>query len=73
MPTGTKKEKTVLIERVENGWIVRPFSPCDYSNGCAASGRVWVFNSMVALVSALPDIVQGPTLAPDNKIPNEPL
>lgn len=60
-----------MIERVENGWIVRPFEPCSSSY----PRKLWVFRDMSDLLRALPNIIEGPerALPIANQIPNEPL
>lgn len=48
--------KTLLIETVTNGWIVRPFSPCrDWV--VADRPAIAVFNRMIDLQEALPDLL----------------
>lgn len=48
--------KTLLIETVTNGWIVRPFSPCrDWV--VADRPEIAVFNRMIDLQTALPDLL----------------
>lgn len=45
--------KTILIETVTNGWIVRPFSPgCDWAQGEKSS--IAVFTKIEDLQSAIP-------------------
>jgi hypothetical protein len=65
-----------MIERVENGWIVRPFEPCpEWACSQAGPRKLWVFRDMSDLLRALPDIIEGPerALPIANQIPNEPL
>lgn len=48
--------KTLMIETVTNGWIVRPFTPCrDWGN--VDQGIIAVYNNLVDLQSDLPRLL----------------
>lgn len=50
--------KTILIERVSNGWIVRPFDPC--ANWANSDRKAMaVFTAMKDLQDALPTLMTG--------------
>jgi len=49
--------KTILIETVTNGWIVRPFQPCD-SWASGDREEISVFTDLVKLKEALPSLLQ---------------
>lgn len=70
-----KREKTILIECVENGWIVRPFSPNRWQDGISCSSRLWVFSDLKALLESVSEIIEVPDegFSVSNHIPNEPL
>jgi hypothetical protein len=83
-PVKEKREKMISIERVENGWIIRPFSPHDWSQGLASSNRIWVASTMPELLAIVDHNVEnpdGPSLSDilddarrrANHIPNEPV
>lgn len=48
--------KTILIEGVSNGWIVRPFSPCEswMKSDCP---EIAVFTTIESLAEALPRLL----------------
>ncbi len=51
--------KTISIERVSNGWIVRPFSACEgWARG--ESVAIAVFTDMAAMQTALPGFFEAP-------------
>lgn len=50
--------KTILIEHVSNGWIVRPFDPCA-NWACSDRQAMAVFTKMDDLQKALPELLQG--------------
>jgi hypothetical protein len=49
--------KTILIERVANGWLVRPFSSCE---NWAYGGRseMYIYKTMEELQAGLPELVK---------------
>ena len=51
--------KSLLIETVSNGWIVRPFTPST-EWACADAPVISVFNSMEALIFNLPKLLSLP-------------
>lgn len=52
------KTSTVTIEKVSNGWIVRPFTPgkCDWAEQDIPD--VWVFKTVEELCSELPKLLE---------------
>lgn len=48
--------KTILIEQVSNGWIVRPFQPCE-GWATAERGVISVFTTIESLQAALPELL----------------
>ena len=55
--------KTILIERVSNGWIARPFQPC--SNWTTKEqGSISVFRTIEELQAALPSLLAEPIVNP---------
>lgn len=71
--------KSLLIERVQNGWIVRPFTPgqCDWARGDET--QMFVFNDMAKLIEALPQLMTPavnptypPHTFPPSKLPDLP-
>jgi hypothetical protein len=48
--------KTLLIERVSNGWIARPFQACEHwATSCRS--EIAVFQNMEDLQKALPKLL----------------
>jgi hypothetical protein len=77
-PVKEKREKTISIERVENGWIVRPFSTVEWNCGGQVERhtRVWVASTMPELLATVDKVVENPRLeyfVGRNNIPNEPV
>lgn len=56
--------KSLLIERVQNGWIVRPFTPgrCDWAQG--DQQEMWVFPSVELLTGFLAGYLKDPEPEP---------
>jgi len=49
--------KSLLIERVVNGWLVRPFSPCaEWARGERVETHVYI--DMKDLQGALPELLK---------------
>jgi hypothetical protein len=55
--------KTVLIERVRNGWIVRPFNTSSgiFDPGCRGDNEVSVYRTMHELQHDLPMLCEWET------------
>jgi hypothetical protein len=49
--------KTILIETVSNGWIVRPFEPCD-AWATQSRPNIAVYNSMDELQADIPKLLE---------------
>jgi hypothetical protein len=50
--------KSILIEAVANGWLVRPFSPCrDWAYGPEAE-NLFVFTTLAELQAQLPELMR---------------
>lgn len=54
---------TILIERVANGWIVRPFQPGD-NWCCPEKQQTWVYSTVEELIRDIPKLI-----SPDEKVP----
>lgn len=50
--------KSLLIEAVSNGWLVRPFAPCEHWASGNGSPNVFVYTTVAALQSALPELLK---------------
>lgn len=59
----------INIERVKNGWVVRPHQPPAYGC-CAVAEETYVYNTVEALTAALPDLLR--TYHPSSILPNPP-
>lgn len=49
--------KTILIETVKNGWLVRPFTPCEHWAHAEAS-ETYVFRDIHDLQEQLPEMLE---------------
>lgn len=45
----------INIERVNNGWVVRPYEPSAYC--CPAASEVYVYTNIADLQAALPELL----------------
>jgi len=49
--------KSLLIERVVNGWLVRPFQPCqEWARG--EQTEIYVYRTQEELQAALPELLK---------------
>lgn len=53
-------EKSILVEAVTRGYIVRPFSPCQWRDGVSMSDRVWMAQTVDGLCKLIPGIIKEP-------------
>jgi hypothetical protein len=65
------RPRTLSIEVVENGWIVRPFNAGDWACGCAVREPIHVFTTMHDLQLALPHLIDRPPSMLWRHIPDE--
>lgn len=49
--------KTCMIERVANGWLVRPFQACQEWASCD-NPKVWVYQTIEEVQKDLPRLVE---------------
>lgn len=49
--------KTLMIERVENGWIVRNFTPNE-NWACAEVRPIYVYRTIPEICDALPSLLE---------------
>ena len=57
--------RTISIERVANGWLVRPFAP-GAPEWYRAVEQIWVFHSVDEIQEALPRLLEeGLTIEPE--------
>lgn len=76
----SKLQKSILIETVANGFLVRPFSPCEHW-ATSELPSIYVFRTTRELAEQLPallrDDAQGPpgpeAIPPECLLRNEPI
>lgn len=62
--------KTIMIEAVRNGWLVRPFRPCvEWATG--ENERISVYTSMEDLQRDLPNLFSVPDVHETRRVPDE--